>query len=183
MASVFTHAFVALAAGKVYADEDAPARFWVLSAACAVLPDADVLGFAFGVAYGDTFGHRGFTHSLVFALLLAAAVVAVFFREGRRNRAALVAYFFLVTISHALLDMLTDGGLGVALFAPFGGGRYFFPFRPVEVSPIGVGSFFSEWGLRVILSELLWVWAPAVLCVLLALVIRRARRRRGAAEV
>ncbi|MCA1634533.1 MAG: metal-dependent hydrolase [Acidobacteria bacterium] len=184
MASVFTHAFVALAAGKVYADEDAPARFWFLSAACAVLPDADVAGFAFGIAYGDTFGHRGFTHSLLFALLLALAVVALCFREGRRGRrAALVCYFFLVTISHALLDMLTDGGLGVALLAPFSGARYFFPFRPVEVSPIGVGSFFSEWGLRVIKSELLWVWAPSALCVLLVLSFRRvAARETGAAE-
>nr|MBA3240881.1 metal-dependent hydrolase [Acidobacteriota bacterium] len=59
---------------------------------------------------------------------------------------------------------------------PFSGERYFFPFRPVEVSPIGVGSFFSEWGLRVIKSELLWVWAPAALCVLLVLGFRRARR-------
>ena len=179
MASVFTHAFVAVALGKVYASEAVPARFWVLSAACAVLPDADVLGFAFGVAYGDTFGHRGFTHSLLFALLLAFAVVAVFFRDGRVNRAALVAYFFVVTISHALLDMLTDGGLGVALLAPFGGGRYFFPFRPLTVSPIGVGSFLSEWGLRVILSELLWVWAPAVLCVLLVAGLRRRARDGG----
>jgi len=176
MASVFTHAFVAVALGKVYADEDAHARFWFLSAACAVLPDADVLGFAFGIPYGDTFGHRGFTHSLLFALLIALAVVALCFHEGSRGRrAALVCYFFLVTISHALLDMLTDGGLGVALFAPFSGERYFFPFRPVEVSPIGVGSFFSEWGLRVIKSELLWVWAPAALCVLLVLSFRRAR--------
>ena len=179
MASVFTHAFVAVAAGKVYAAGPVPARFWVLSAACAVLPDADVVGFAFGVAYGDTFGHRGFSHSLLFALLLAVAVVAVFFREGRVNRAGLVAYFFLVTISHALLDMLTDGGLGVALFAPFSGARYFFPSRPVEVSPIGIGSFFGEWGLRVIRSELLWVWAPTALCVLPVLSLRRWRGRRS----
>ncbi len=177
MASVFTHAFAALAMGKVYAGEPVPARFWVLSAACAVLPDADVVGFAFGVRYGDTFGHRGFSHSITFALLLAFAVVALFFREDRRRRAALVVYFFFVTLSHALLDMLTDGGLGVGLLSPFSNERYFFPFRPVEVSPIGVGSFFSEWGLRVIKSELLWVWVPSALCVLLVLSFRRWRRR------
>jgi inner membrane protein len=177
MASVFTHAFVAAALGKVYAAEPVPARFWVLSAACAVLPDADVAGFAFGIRYGDTFGHRGFSHSILFALLLAAAVVALFFRGERRRRAALVIYFFVVTISHALLDMLTDGGLGVGLLSPFSDERYFFPFRPVEVSPIGVGSFFGEWGLRVIRSELLWVWLPSALGVLLVLSFRRARGR------
>jgi inner membrane protein len=176
MASVFTHAFVAAALGKVYADGRVPARFWVLSAACAVLPDADVLGFAFGVKYGSTFGHRGFTHSMAFALLLAFAVVALFFRGERGSRAALVLYFFLVTLSHALLDMLTDGGLGVGLLSPFSNERYFFPFRPVKVSPIGVGRFFGEWGLRVIKSELLWVWAPSALGVLLVLSFRRLRR-------
>jgi inner membrane protein len=176
MASVFTHAFVALAVGKVYAAEPVPARFWVLSAACAVLPDADVAGFAFGIRYGDTLGHRGFTHSIPFALLLAFAVVALFFRGERGRRAALVLHFFVVTVSHALLDMLTDGGLGVALLSPFTNERYFFPFRPVEVSPIGVGRFFSEWGWRVIKSELLWVWVPTALGVLLVLLLRRRRR-------
>lgn len=177
MASVFTHAFVAVAMGKVYAGGwRAGARFWVLSAACAVLPDADVLGFAFGVRYGDTLGHRGFTHSLLFAALVAFAVVALFFGGERRRRAALFVYFFLVTVSHALLDMLTDGGLGVGLLSPFSDERYFFPFRPVEVSPIGVGRFFSEWGLRVIRSELLWVWLPSALFVLLVLIFRRLRQ-------
>lgn len=177
MASLFTHAFVAVAMGKVYAGERVPVRFWVLSAACAALPDADVVGFAFGVKYGDTFGHRGFSHSITFALLLAVAVVAVFFREERRRRAALVVYFFLVTISHALLDMLTDGGLGVGLLSPFSNERYFFPFRPVEVSPISLRQFFGEWGLAVILSELLWVWLPTALVVLVVLILRRARGR------
>ena len=68
MASVFTHAFFAL--GKLYAAaSEMPARFWLLSALCAVLPDADVAAFVFGVAYGDVLGHRGLTHSLAFALL------------------------------------------------------------------------------------------------------------------
>jgi inner membrane protein len=176
MASVFTHAFCAAAMGKVYAEGRMPVRFWVLSAACAVLPDADVLGFTFGVKYSSTFGHRGFTHSIAFALLLAFAVVALFFRGWRAERAALVLYFFLVTLSHALLDMLTDGGLGVGLLSPFSNERYFFPFRPLKVSPIGVGRFFGEWGLRVIKSELLWVWLPSALAVLLMLSFRRPRR-------
>jgi inner membrane protein len=143
---------------------------------CAVLPDADVLTFAFGVPYGSMFGHRGLTHSLAFALLLAFAVVALFFRD-EPNRKALVLFFFLATASHGALDALTNGGLGVAFFAPFSGARYFFPFRPVVVSPIGVGSFFSEWGLAVIESELLWVWLPAGAVVSLVLIFRRLRGR------
>jgi inner membrane protein len=176
MASVFTHAFFAAAMGGVYAREPVPARFWVLSAACAVLPDADVLAFGFGVPYGSMFGHRGFTHSLVFAALSGVAVVALFFRDSPR-KGSLALFFSLATASHAALDALTNGGLGVALFAPFGAGRYFFPFRPLQVSPIGVGAFFGERGLAVILSELLWVWLPASLCVAAVLIFRRGRRR------
>jgi inner membrane protein len=174
MASAFTHAFFAAATGRVYAARSQPARFWLLSMLCAVLPDADVIGFAFGVHYDSMFGHRGLTHSLAFALLLACAVVALFFRDAP-NRKALAAYFFLVTASHGALDALTNGGLGVAFFAPFSDARYFFPFRPVEVSPIGLSSFFSEWGLAVIESELLWVWLPASLVVAFVLIFPRLR--------
>src|SRR5205085_6472191 len=171
MASAFTHAFFAAAMGKVYAVKSQPARFWLLSMLCAVLPDADVVGFAFGVHYDSMFGHRGLTHSLAFALLLACVVVALFFRDAP-NRKALVAYFFLVTASHGALDAVLAGGLGVAFFAPFSGERYFFPFRPIVVSPIGLTEFFSEWGAAVIKSELLWVWLPASLVVALVLILR-----------
>ena len=175
MPTVFTHAFAAVAAGRVYTAAPVPPRFWLLSALCAALPDADVVGFSLGVRYGDLFGHRGFTHSLLFALMLGGAVVALFFRRPPPGltRAGLVCYFFLATASHGLLDALTNGGLGVAFFAPFDDTRYFFPFRPVRVSPIGVGGFFSPRGLAVVLSELLWIWLPAALLVMLARVLRK----------
>jgi inner membrane protein len=176
MASVFTHAFFAAAMGGAFARGRMPARFWVLSAACAVLPDADVLAFAFGVPYGSMFGHRGFTHSLAFAALLGVTVAAVFFRDSA-NRAALAVFFALAAASHAALDALTNGGLGVALLAPFSGRRYFSPFRPVEVSPIGVAEFFGEWGLAVIRSELLWVWLPTAFALALVLIFRRGTTR------
>jgi inner membrane protein len=176
MASVFTHAFFAAAMGGAYARRPPSARFWLLAVLCAVLPDADVVAFAFGVPYGSMFGHRGLTHSLAFAAALGVAVAFVFFRDAP-NRASLAIFFSLATASHAALDALTDGGLGVALLAPFGGGRYFFPFRPVRVSPIGAGAFFSEWGLAVIRSELLWVWLPAGLCLGAVLIFRRAARK------
>ena len=180
MASAFTHAFFALALGRVYASaSEVPARFRLLSALCAVMPDADVIAFVFHISYGDVLGHRGLTHSLPFALMTATLVVLVFFRGGEFRKGALVVYFFLVTASHGMLDALTDGGLGVAFFAPFDGARYFLPWRPLVVSPIGVGSFFSEWGLAVILSEFVWVWLPSLLVVFVALTLRGLRRGRA----
>jgi inner membrane protein len=69
-----------------------------------------------------------------------------------------------VTASHGALDALTDGGLGVAFFAPFDAGRYFFPRTPIRVSPIGA-DFFGPRGLEVLASEALWVWLPALALV------------------
>jgi len=36
--------------------------------------------------------------------------------------------------------------------------------------------FFSEWGLAVIKSELLWVWLPAGLCAAPVMIFRRPAR-------
>ena len=69
MASAFTHAFVAVAAGKIYARDPMPRRFWATSIALSILPDLDVIGFAFGIRYEDFLGHRGFSHSIVFAMI------------------------------------------------------------------------------------------------------------------
>jgi inner membrane protein len=89
-----------------------------------------------------------------------------------------------VTASHGALDALTNGGLGVAFFAPFDATRYFFPWRPVEVSPIGVAAFFSQRGLEVFVSELLWLWLPAAALVGGAWACRAwARHSRGAEQV
>ena len=181
MPTIFTHAAAAVALGKAYARVEQPARFWLLSALCAVLPDADVVSFAFRVSYGDVLGHRGLSHSLAFAAALGVIVTLIFFRDDRfpsRHSLSLAAYFAAVTASHGLLDALTDGGLGVAFFAPFDDGRYFFPWRPIEVSPIGAG-FFSRRGLAVLASEFVWVWLPSLALVAAARGVRKSSENRG----
>lgn len=175
MPSVFSHAASGLAIGTAFWQPHVPARFWIAGALVAALPDIDSIGFRFGVAYGNTLGHRGLTHSLVFAAVLAAVVVAVLFPSGAGpvSRSQLWLFLFLTTASHGVLDALTNGGLGVAFFGPFDNTRYFFPFTPIEVSPIGVRSFFTERGLRVLTSELLWVWLPSVIVAAVTLWLRR----------
>jgi inner membrane protein len=175
MPSIFTHAFAALALGKASTGERRPVRFWVLTGFCAILPDADAISFYFGAQRGSQFGHRGITHSLLFALVIALLVVRAGFSKTQRfskNWWMLLTYFFVVTASHGFLDALTNGGSGVAFFAPFDGTRYFFPWRPIEVSPIGL-RFFSARGLEVLESEFVWVWIPAMLLVALAWAYRR----------
>jgi inner membrane protein len=181
MASVFSHAVAALGVGACFYRPRAPKRVWIIGTACSVVPDLDVIGFRFGVRYADFWGHRGFTHSLLFAALLATACLLAAFRGGGvpgLSRSALWVYFFLATASHGLLDAMTDGGLGVAFFSPFNNHRYFLPWRPIHVSPIGVSRFFSHRGLAVMQSELLWIWLPTALLVAVALLVRRREHAR-----
>ncbi len=174
MASVFSHAVVALGIGSCFYQPRTPKRVWVIGALCSVIPDLDVIGFRFGIHYGDFWGHRGFTHSLFFAALLATLAVLLAFRQAVPgiSRYALWTYFFLATASHGLLDAMTDGGLGVAFFSPFNNTRYFLPWTPIRVSPIGITRFFTFRGLEVVQSELLWIWLPTALLVLAVWLIR-----------
>jgi inner membrane protein len=150
---------------------------WVLGAVCSMLPDIDVIGFWFGVPYGDLWGHRGFTHSLLFAAIEASAAISWLREPKLADWKPLWAYFFLATASHGLLDAMTDGGLGVGFFAPFDKTRYFLPWRPIQVSPISFSRFFGERGAAVLQSEFLWIWIPAGVLALTVLLARRARQR------
>ena len=180
MASLFSHALIAVTAGKAYAVKNRHPHFRTLGIVCAILPDADVIAFAFGIPYRHFLGHRGLTHSLFFAALLALVMTVLLFhheKQSVRKRLVYASYFFVCTASHGVLDALTNGGLGVAFFLPFDNARYFLPWRPIQVSPIGILNFFSAWGLRVVLSEVLWVGLPCFLLLgLFKLVqIRRAQ--------
>jgi inner membrane protein len=172
MPTIFSHAIFAAVTGKAALRKLVSVWFWLLTALCAIMPDADVVGFSFGVRYGSMFGHRGLTHSIAFAIFFGslAAFFAHKYLQTALAPAKLVVYFSLAVFSHPLLDMLTDGGSGIALFAPFSGERYFFPWRPIEVSPIGMG-FFSARGVDVILSEIIWTWLPALLIFILSIII------------
>ena len=161
MPTILSHPAVPLALGLGFGARVVPRPLLIAGVLASVVPDLDVIGFSFGVAYADAAGHRGITHSITFALLLG--VIAVFSaRKLRASRWASFVFVFVAAVSHGLLDMLTNGGLGVALFWPLSGERLFFPAQPIRVSPLGLGVF-SVAGLRVFASEALWVWMPAFL--------------------
>ena len=175
MASAFSHAVAALGIGACFYRPVTPKRVWMAGVACSVMPDLDVIGFRFGIRYGDSWGRRGFTHSFLFAALLATAMAFIGFWRGLPSigRVPLWSYLFLAAASHGFLDAMTDGGLGVAFFSPFDDHRYFLPWTPIRVSPIGLGRFFSPRGLEVLQSELLWIWLPAAVLAIAAWVVRR----------
>jgi len=123
--------------------------------------------------------NRGITHSFLFALIIAVAVAAlVQVSDPRKSFGDVCPYLFLATASHGVFDALTNGGRGIAFFAPFSWTRYFFPFCPIEVSPLSVTRFLSERGWLVLRSEVYWVWLPSGVFAGLALLAHRATSNR-----
>lgn len=172
MASAFSHIAIPAVLYATLKCKTVNLKLFLLATICAVIPDADVIAFKFGIPYESEWGHRGFTHSLVFALALAC--ISILLHRRLNSRPWTVFWIcFISCVSHPLLDMITNGGLGVALFWPFSAERLFFPFRPIQVSPIGVGNFFSEKGLSVITSELIWILIPALVFGVTGAVLRR----------
>jgi len=175
MASAFSHAIVAVSIGSVL---KMPPRACILGAALSVLPDLDVVGFQFGIGNSaELLGHRGFTHSLAFAGLLATILLLVGDRRSmaQSRRGTLWLYLFLATASHGVLDAFTNGGLGVAFFAPFDNARYFFQVRPLSVSPIVATTLFTAEAVAVTSSELVWVWIPSIALIAVAHSLRSYR--------
>lgn len=169
MATILSHGVAAIAMGRVYAGREkmSPA-FWGTAAVCSMLPDVDIIGFRFGIHYGDLWGHRGLTHSLLAAAIIGSVGAWILKKCSDRpyDYVPLAVFLTAVTMSHGLLDAMTNGGLGVAFFSPFNPRRYFLIWRPIQVSPIGA-AFFSPRGWKVLASEARWIWAPS--CVLYAL--------------
>lgn len=182
MPTIFSHGLAAVVLGSFYPERKPSLRFWILAALCAALPDADVLGLSFGFRHDEVLGHRGFTHSIFFAVGIGFLIAMIFFanvQKFSKHWWGLVAFYFIATISHGLLDAMTNGGPGVAFFAPFSGTRYFFPWRPIEVSPLGIDRFLSARGMEVMISEFKWIWIPSGLLVLLAQLSRKSLRALG----
>lgn len=166
MASIFGHAVCAAALGSALPAVLRRPSVILLGMACAMMPDADVLSFRFGIDYGDLWGHRGITHSIFFGACFGVMMALIFHGRGRRRDLTIVAvYYSLCTISHGLIDGLTTGGMGVAYFSPFDTNRYFLPYRVILVSPLSIARFFSEWGMAVIRSELVWIGIPSLIFI------------------
>lgn len=141
-----------------------------------MLPDIDVLGFRYGIPYASEFGHRGFTHSIVFALLIGGLCMLAW-RWLKSVPLTTFCFLSVATLSHAILDAFTNGGLGVAFLWPLSSERYFFPWQGIRVSPIGIAHFWDRGGWAVLKSELIWVWLPALGAGLMACAIRLADSR------
>ena len=163
MASIFGHSVVGFTLTKLI---DNQSLKWLLLVAIfsTILPDFDVVAFKLGIPYEHPLGHRGFSHSILFAIIWALVLM---FTLGRKHKIIWFLVIFLSTLSHGILDAMTSGGKGVGFLIPFDNTRFFFPFRGIKVSPLGVQKFFSEWGLQVVISEMKYIALPCFLILIL----------------
>ena len=173
MPSIITHAAVPLAIWFAAERGRISPRLLAAGVAAAMLPDMDVAAFAFGIPYADGFGHRGASHSILFAALIGMLGIAMC-KSLHSKPAQAGVFLFACAISHPLLDAMTSGGLGVALLWPWNEQRFFAPWRPILVSPFANG-FFSARGISTLLSELRWVWLPLLVGATLWKLIQHAK--------
>lgn len=177
MASI-GHVFVGMALGRLHAGPRASWRAlraaWIPFAALALLPDLDTLGLLVGVGWNHAFSHRGATHSLLLAPLVGAVAALVARQRGLcAPRVALLAT--AAVASHGMLDTMVDGGCGPALLWPITDARYWAPWRPIPMSPIGA-HLISRWGMRVLAYESL-LFSPVLLFALRGWRVRGATPR------
>ncbi len=141
-------------------------RLVLAGAACGVIPDLDFLSIKMGFdRYGGTYGHRGFTHSLSFAVLMG--FVGVLWPGGDwRRRVGRGCFLALCAVSHPLMDGLLDVGICNAWLWPLDGARHCLDRRPIPMR--GVPLF----GQERFLLELLWIGMPLLLMANLGVLVR-----------
>ena len=172
MASVFGHSIVGFTLAKIIDNKNGK---WLLFLAIfsTILPDFDVIAFKFGAPYLHPLGHRGFTHSILFAILWALVLMLTI---GKKKKVIWFSVIFLSILSHGILDAMTSGGKGVGFFIPFNNDRFFFPFREIQVSPIGISKFFSEWGIKVLFSEFKYIFIPCIIIFIVRFLLKLGKR-------
>lgn len=173
MPSIFGHAVAGIALGFVCAEEKPPRRTWLLGAFCALAPDLDWFTAFLRVHPGNYLAHRGITHSLLGAVLIAATVLLLGFKREQRSLRTGI-YLLLASLSHGLLDACTSGRVGVAFFYPFSSSRWACDWQPIQDAPLPFWSGLQLPFLGALLGEVLWIGVPAFLLAAGVQVFRRS---------
>lgn len=113
-----------------------------------LLANSPDLDFAFQIFLGWRGWHRGFTHSILFALLVGA----IFFLIMRREKWQIPLSYSLAYLSHTILDFATSDIGAVRLFAP------------LDKTPYSLGLVrFFELQRGLVITDMLYISAIEVL--------------------
>lgn len=159
MPTIMTHTAVPISLWIALGNKFIPIRLVLFGILFSILPDADVIAFKFGIPYESDWGHRGFSHSVLFAFSLSV-FACVLVRWFKTRMEIVILFLFVSILSHGVLDAMTSGGLGVGFLIPYSSERFFFELRPIRVSPIGIKNFLTDRGIAVLKSEISTVWIP-----------------------
>ena len=125
------------AAPSIALDNSARGRAW-LAAYCVAMACVADLDFIWWNGNGFTISglfHHGITHSLGFALIVAAIAWAVARLRGRTDHAWLAVLTAALYSSHVLVDLLNEdtyplNGMGLPALWPLTGTYFIFPILP-----------------------------------------------------
>lgn len=181
MASVVAHAAAALSLGALFRSTALPTRFWVVAGIAVALPDLDAVLRPLGDLEAEQVvgGHRGLTHSIPFAMALAALIVRsrVMGPGWIGSKVSLWIWLSLAMAAHGILDTLTQYGEGVALLAPFSWHHFKSPWTPLATG--GACRGIVACAVRGLSNELLWIGVPSLMLVGLSRVLRKPRQAPG----
>ena len=169
--ATYLHFAPAVALAAAFGTRHVGCRLMAAGAVCAVMPDLDFLLVTMQVdRFSGTYGHRGFTHSLGFALIIGLLGFAWPDRDrpGAARRAFRGSYLALCTASHPLMDSLIDMHICCAWWWPLDGLRHCFDWRPIPMRGVSIHGWER---LRV---ELQWIGLPLFMLANGGMLLRRA---------
>lgn len=169
-----THALLPIAVAVAVARRPVPWRLVLVAAAAAAAPDVDGLFKKLGVPAHSIIAHRGVTHSL-FAALIAGLLAAALHKHLRVRAATAGLLVGAAMASHGMLDMMTDGGQGVAYFWPLSSTRWFADWRWIHSTAVHRRTLFSDVQVRLRLE----LWQLIIPMFAAALAVRLVRWARG----
>lgn len=83
MASVFGRSILGFTVAKI-AHKSNLKSLLLLAIISSVLHDLDVFSFQLGIPYESLIGHRGFTHSILFAIIWAVVLTFIFSKTRKK---------------------------------------------------------------------------------------------------
>lgn len=173
-----THALVPIAAAVAFGKRPLPWKLLAAAAAAAAVPDIDTVAHRlFHIAFVSVYSHRGFTHSLFFAVAVGF-LASLFHRRLAVSPLGAGVVVGASMASHGLLDMMTTPGLGVAYLWPLSSQRLSADWRPIQASQVQLAHIGTE------LLPRLWseLWQLIVPMFAIALAIRMLRILMGSRD-
>lgn len=151
-----TQIVLGAAVGEAVAGKKMGAKAALWGAVAGTLPDLDVFFTPFFDPLDAALVHRGFSHSLLFAVLTAPLLGWIFHKlyKGRYERKVWIRLWFLGIVTHPLLDIFTNYGT-----------QFLWPF-----------SWRITFNSVFVIDPLYTV--PFMICVIVALFIKREKRSR-----